>query len=163
DEFVSLLFSKPRARGLDAGSTAREIFDAYEAIETSERLYTETLARVRDRLYTQHRFALADEDVRGIEFVFRAFYMFGTEIKYSPFGISGGTVQPTYAALMAATDDAGEPRAYLATEDRFAFVKNLQARNLIVPVVGNFAGPTAIAGVARYLKQRSALVSAFYL
>src|SRR5262249_55578286 len=126
-------------------------------------LYTETLARVRDRLFTAHRFALSDEDLRGLEYVFRAFHMFGTDIRYSPFGISGGTVQPTYAELMATTDDAGEPRGFLATEDRFSFVKNLQARNLIVPIVGNFAGPTALAGVARYLKQRGALVSAFYL
>ena len=163
DEFVSLLFSKPRSPGLNAKSTARDIFDAYAAVATSERLYTETMARVRDRLFTTHRFELSDDDLRGIEYVFRAFFMFGADIQYSPFGLTGGTVQPTYAALMAATDERGQALGFLAAEDRFSFVKNLETRNLIVPIVGNFAGPKSIGGVGRYLKQRGAVVSAFYL
>jgi hypothetical protein len=162
-EFVSLLFSKPRSSGLSTKSTAREIFDAYSTVATNERLYTETMARVRDRLFTTHHFELSDDDLRGIEYVFRAFFMFGTDIKYSPFGLTGGTVQPTYAALMAATDERGQALGFLATEDRFLFVKNLQARNLVVPVVGNFAGPRAISGVGAYLKRRGSIVSAFYL
>jgi hypothetical protein len=163
EEFVSLLFSKPRASGLNGSSTARDIFDAYSTVATNERRYTETMARVRDRLFTTHRFELSDDDLRGIEYVFRAFFMFGTDIKYSPFGLTGGTVQPTYAALMAATDERGQALGFLATEDRFSFVKNLEARNLIVPIVGNFAGPKALSGVGTYLKQRGAMVAAFYL
>jgi len=34
---------------------------------------------------------------------------------------------------------------------------------LIVPIVGDFAGPKAIQAVARYLKQHDAFVSVFYL
>jgi hypothetical protein len=162
-DFVSLLFSKPRPASLTDTSTAKELFDEYTNVATSERLYTETMARVRDRLYTVHRFELLEDDLRGIEYVFRAFFMFGTDIKYSPFGLGGGTVQPTYAVLMAATDERGEALGFLSSEERFAFVKSLQARNLIVPVVGNFAGPKAISRLGAYLKQRGAMVSAFYL
>src|SRR5207253_9828449 len=36
-------------------------------------------------------------------------------------------------------------------------------RNLVVPVVGDFAGNKAIRGVAGYLKSIGATVSAFYL
>lgn len=162
-DFVGLLFSKPRPSGLSARSSATEIFDAYAQEPTREQLYVETMARVRDRLYTTHRFDLAEEDLRGIEYVFRAFFMFGPGIKYSPSGLAGGTVQPTYASLMAATDERGQALGFLAAEDRFAFVKDMQARNLIVPVVGNFAGPKAIGGLGAYLKQRGAVVSAFYL
>jgi hypothetical protein len=39
----------------------------------------------------------------------------------------------------------------------------MQMRNLIVPVVGNFAGPKAVRAVGDYLKQRSLIVQAFYL
>src|ERR1700681_2543684 len=38
-EFVSILFSKPRPPGLNARSTASDIFDAYSTVATSERLY----------------------------------------------------------------------------------------------------------------------------
>ena len=53
-------------------------------------------------------------------------------------------------------------RSYLATEDAFAFVKDLHARNLIVPVVGDFGGPSAIKGVGDYIRQQGSVVSAFY-
>jgi hypothetical protein len=42
-------------------------------------------------------------------------------------------------------------------------VKALQSRNLIVPLIGNFAGSKAIRTVATYLKERGANVSVFYL
>ena len=42
-------------------------------------------------------------------------------------------------------------------------MKDLESRNLIVPVVGNFGGPKAIRAVADYLKEHRSLVSAFYL
>jgi hypothetical protein len=162
-EFVGLLFSRPRPPGLSAQSSAREIFEAYAPVAASDRLYTETMARVRDRLFTAHRFELSDEDLRGIEYVYRAFFMFGPAIQYSPQGLTGGTVQPTYAALMAATDEAGHALGFLGSEDRFGLVKDLQSRNLIVPIVGNFAGTKALSGVASYVKEKGATIAAFYL
>jgi hypothetical protein len=162
-ELVGLLFSRPRPAGLTARSSTKEIFDAYAPVAPSERLYVENLARVRDRLFTAHRFELSEEDLRGIEYVYRAFYTFGPGIRYSPQGLTGSTVQPTYAALMAATDERGQPLGFLGDEERFAFVKSLQGRNLIVPVVGNFAGPKAIRGVGAYLAGKGAMVSVFYL
>jgi hypothetical protein len=54
-------------------------------------------------------------------------------------------------------------RGFLATEEQFAFLKDLHARNMIVPVVGDFAGPKTIRAVGRYLKESGTPVSAFYL
>ena len=70
---------------------------------------------------------------------------------------------PTYADLMTLTDEGGQARGYLSSEASFAVVKDLESRNLVVPVVGNFCGPKAIRAVADYLKEHHALVSAFYL
>src|SRR5207253_5630203 len=47
--------------------------------------------------------------------------------------------------------------------ENFALIKDLEARNLVVPVVGDFGGNKAIRAVARYLKSVDAIVSAFYL
>ena len=55
---------------------------------------------------------------------------------------------------MTATDLGGLARSYLATEENFQFMKDLESRNLLVPVVGNFGGPKAIRAVGRYLKDR---------
>ena len=38
----------------------------------------------------------------------------------------------------------------------------MQRRNLIVPVVGNFAGPKAVRAVGDWLRERSARVNVFY-
>ncbi|MEO8260395.1 MAG: hypothetical protein ABI868_23820 [Acidobacteriota bacterium] len=162
-QFVSLLFSKPRPAGLGARSSAAEIFTAYASVASSERLYGENLSSIRNQLLTRHGFDLSDDDLRGIEYVYHAFAAFGPDIKYSPIGLGAGTIQPTYAALMAATDQWGQARAFLSTEDAFAFLKSLQSRNLIVPVVGDFAGAKAVRAVGAYLKQKGAVVSAFYL
>jgi hypothetical protein len=69
----------------------------------------------------------------------------------------------TYWAMMTQTDQAGQPFSYLASEARFAVLKDLESRNLIVPVVGNFSGPKALRAVGAYVKDHGATVSAFYL
>ena len=64
---------------------------------------------------------------------------------------------------MMSDDGRGQYRSYLANEENFAFVKDLESRNLLVPIVGDFGGDKAIRAVGRYLKSVDAMVSAFYL
>jgi hypothetical protein len=169
-EFVSRLFSKKRPEGLSAKSTATDIVAAYWNIDTSEALYNTNLKAIYDQLAIKHGFTLSADDRQGIEYVFHAFFWFGPSLTYrssnslnnSGFGGRFGS-QPTYADLMVATDAAGEMRGYLSSEERFAFLKDLETKNLLVTVVGNFAGPKAIRAVGKYLKDKGATVSAFYL
>jgi hypothetical protein len=162
-EFVSKLFSRKRPEGLTTTTSALEMFAAFRAVEATEEQYKTNLKAIQDHLTTTHKFALAAEDLEGIEAVYHAFYFYGPALTYSSTGGFGGRYQPTYSDLMVATDEAGEPRSYLATEDRFQFLKDLEKRNLIVPVVGNFAGPKALRSVGEYVKAKGAIVSAFYL
>jgi hypothetical protein len=167
-EFVSRLFSRRRPDGLTASSSAAEILTAYEKAEPSAALYYETLRAIRAHLAVKHGFAVASGDWGGIDFVLKEFLSFGPGIRYSSIGIRYGASGlggnfPTYADLMLATDTKGRSHSYLSTEERFQIVKDLEARNLIVPLVGDFAGRKAIRGVASYLKQRQQVVSAFYL
>ena len=163
-EFVSRLFSKKRPDGLDRNSSALDIFNAYRGVETTEDLYKINLKQIDDLLLNKHHFALSEGDVQGVEYVYHAFYNFGPEkLNYSSTGGFGGRYQPSYADLMLATDAAGMGRSYLANEDNFQFMKTLQTKNLLVPVVGNFAGPKAIRAVGDYVRMKGATVSAFYL
>jgi hypothetical protein len=63
---------------------------------------------------------------------------------------------------MTLPDGTGETRSFLATEEGFRFVKDLQARNLIVPLVGDFAGPLTLRRVGDDVRARGYTVSAFY-
>ena len=42
-------------------------------------------------------------------------------------------------------------------------VKALEEKNLIVPVVGNFAGPKALTAVGKYVREHGATIRAFYV
>jgi hypothetical protein len=64
---------------------------------------------------------------------------------------------------MTGTDESGTLRSYLATEENFQVLKTLESKNLLVPVVGNFAGPKAVRAVGEWLKAHDGIVSAFYL
>jgi hypothetical protein len=53
--------------------------------------------------------------------------------------------------------------AFLASEDLYRVVRDMQLRNQIIPVVADFAGPTGIRAVGDFLKQRNLTAQAFYL
>jgi len=61
------------------------------------------------------------------------------------------------------TDGEGANRSYIGSEESFKVLQDLEKRNLVVPIVGDFAGPKAIRAVASYLKQHDAFVTAFYV
>ena len=69
---------------------------------------------------------------------------------------------PSYRALMTARDVAGVARSYLGSEDTFAVVKDLHSRNLIVPLVGDFAGAQTLRRIGEYAQAHAAIVTAFY-
>ena len=113
--------------------------------------YSKNATLVRERLRVTHGLPLTQADIEWIERVLRAFYADGPKIDY--YGSRAvDAVRPSYRQLMTATDRFRRSRSFLATEDRFRFVKDLQSRNLIVPVVGDFAGPSAIRRVGDYLR-----------
>jgi hypothetical protein len=65
-------------------------------------------------------------------------------------------------SLMAADDGTGEQRSFLANEESYRTVRDLELRNMFVPVVGDVSGPKALRSVARYLADHHATVTAYY-
>jgi hypothetical protein len=68
-----------------------------------------------------------------------------------------------YAQLMMATDVNGAGVSFLANEESFRFLKDLESRNMVVPVVGNFGGPKALRAIGQYVRDHGATIGAFYL
>ena len=69
---------------------------------------------------------------------------------------------PSYAELMTEADGSGREWSYLASDKNYAVVRDLELRNLIVPLTGDFGGPKAIRAVGQYVKDHGSVVSAFY-
>ncbi len=152
-DFVSMLFSKPRPAGIGAAATAGELFSAFATSATSQALYTKNLAAIRTLLTKTRALPLSQADLSSLETVYQMFYASGFYLRPSP----------SYADLMTGTDANGVMRSYLASEANFAVLKDLQSRNLVVPVVGNLEGPRAVRAIGTYLRARGATVGAFYL
>jgi hypothetical protein len=165
-EFVARLFSRPRPTGVAPEASVDDIFDAIDGEQTDEATFTTGLRDVLDHLTKARHLPLLDEDVAGIQYVYRAFQMYGPGLTYwSTGGLNGrmGRTAPTYWDLMLLTDESQTNWSYLANDANFLFVKALEEQNLIVPVVGDFAGSKAIRAIGAYLTDRHATVSAFYL
>jgi hypothetical protein len=62
-----------------------------------------------------------------------------------------------------ATDGAGRHANFLASEASFQFLRALQARDRIIPVVGNLSGPSAVRAIGGFLRAERQPLSAFYV
>ena len=161
EEFLSRLFSRPVPARV-ANDTPNALLDAFDELEPDPVAFERNRAEIYDHLQRTHGFTLTRADLAGIDYVYRAFYSAGPEIRYS-FGRGAGWQPfPTYRDLMTADDGQGIQRSYISSEDAYQALRDLQERNLIVPLVGDFAGPKALRSVARYLDVHHATVSVFY-
>ena len=190
-EFVSRLFTKPRPAGLTATSSVTELMNAYwEVFTANETAYTENLQAIQHHLTKTRALPLPAEDLDGIAAVYRAFYWYGPSITWGArlsltpaapppppatvtvvnantsfirMSVVGGMIGSTYWDIVTQSDASGRGLTWLASEETFTIVKDLQRKNLVVPVVGNFSGPKALRAVGAYVKSRGATVTAFYL
>jgi hypothetical protein len=162
-DFLSRLFSRPRPRGLSKASTPEELFAAYADAVPTEAAYQNNLSAVLNRLTKHHGFALTSDDKHVLdERIYRSFFTSGPELRYSFPRPYSSQWFPTYAELMQATDEEGTNHSYLANEDHYQALRDLERRNLVVPIVGDFGGPRALRAVGAYLKRHGATVTYFY-
>jgi hypothetical protein len=161
-EFLSRLFSRVKPSTVSGKSSPEALLEAFNAAQPSEALFEKNVKAITDQLISHHKFRLSADDLRTIEYVYRAFYAGGPELRYSfPRG-AGFRTFPTYADLMVETDGTGGKRSYLASDENFRILRDLEKKNLVVPVVGDFAGDKAIRSVGQYLREHQASVTAFY-
>jgi hypothetical protein len=160
-DFVSRLFSRKRPEGLGRTVDVRDLFTAYANVKPDRQLQEANARLIRERLLEIRGLPLSSADLDWIDFALNAYYSDGPDIHYGR-SRPHDTPGPSYRALMTATDVRGLSRSYLASDHGFTFVKDLHSRNLIVPIVGDFAGPDAIRRTADYLRQHRAIVNAFY-
>ena len=162
-EFLARLFARPRPAGGGADTPIDDLFAGFARSAPSEALYDATIRDIVDHLRRRRRIPLSDDDVAGVATIYMAFYQAGPSLAYANTGIGGRMRYPTYRDLQTAHDGQGQQRAFLATEKAFKAIKTLHERNLIVPVIGDFAGPKALRAVGQYVRERNGTVTAFYL
>ena len=167
-DFLSRLFSRKRPAGLRDDSTVQELMDAYMAAPLDAESVQQNLENIRVVLVLQRGFNISNDDWAGLERIYKAFAEWGPRVNYSSdrneFSSARATAgNPSYVVEMNATDSDGRNWSYLSSEASYRVVRDMQLRNLIIPVVGDFAGPKAIRAVGQYLRDHSAPVTTFYV
>jgi hypothetical protein len=162
-DFIARLFSLPKPEGITRGAAIDVIWQRVGQTPSTDRTRLDAnVADVEARLKA-HDFALSDEDKESLEYVYAAFFRLGPAITYAGDRAGLSTGNTNFMKLTAATDDAGVARSFLGTEDQFQFLKSLEARNLVVPIQADFAGPKSIRAVGDFLRAHQLVVSAFYI
>jgi hypothetical protein len=108
-------------------------------------------------------YPLSERDWSVIRGIHATFFEYGLGIKYSNSGRLREARYPTWRQLLLQMDLTQKRQNYLAAESDFRYVKRLEARNRVIPVVGDLGGRHALAAVGREIRRRGLRVSAFYV
>jgi hypothetical protein len=162
-EYLSLLFGRPSPLPVETWRTADldKIVAHVEGLRLPDLGIEDLRARVDARIKS-FGVALSDADFVTINRFHRRFITAGIPLKFQTTGRAPQSYYPTYRDLLLETDRQGRRASFLATEDDFRFVRALQQRDLVIPVVGDLAGTTALAEIGRFMESRGDRLSAFY-
>ena len=167
-QFLAWLFSEPipGRTVLVAQAPVEDLLAYVTTAPAAPEAFRANLAAIRRTIEREFRFPLSREDAESLEYVYSAFWQANLRISFR-FGTRGYPSVwqggfPTLRDLILATDQNGSKGNFLASEADYQFVRSLHRQNRIIPVVGDFAGPKAIAAVGAYLRKNGYTVSAFY-
>jgi hypothetical protein len=163
-EYLANLFSRPKPRKAPGwGDDVAGLLLEFENTAPSEQLFRKNLNRALAFIRKTCRFPIYEKDAGTIEGIYREFFDQQLSLRFRSFGRPSFRFYPSFKDILLERDLDGRFGNFLNSEADFQFVKQLHSRNLIVPVVGDFAGPKAMRTVGEYLKGRGETVSVFYV
>jgi hypothetical protein len=163
-EYLAILTGRSPPEPL-AGWEARPIDAIVAQIDAARPAGPAAIDAVHGRLLRAIRgygVPLSAADLETIARFHRQFIDSGLSLQFTSTGRPPQRGYPTYRDLLLEVDRSDARRSFLATAEAFQFVKALHARHLVIPIVGNLSGQTALAAVGRFLHARNEPVSAFY-
>lgn len=155
-EFLALLFSKPLSKSRsETKASLEELLKYIFESPVSQKVFSDNLTTIQKTIEEDFHIPLSAEDLESLRRTYYIFWRLNLRIAY-------GMGFPTMADLILETDLQGKEGNFLAQEQDYQFVRELQEQNRVIPVVGDFAGRKALRAVADYLRQNRYTASAFY-
>jgi hypothetical protein len=161
-EYLALLAGRAVPPNLDTWKDAG-IDKLIEYIDRTPAAGVDALRGKVDAAIRRTGVPLTAQDLQTIDRFHRSFIEAGLSLQFQSTGRPPQSYYPTYRQLLAETDPSGRSANFLASEDSFQFVKNLQAHDLVIPVVGDISGPSALIAIGRTITERHATLSALYV
>ncbi|HEX9756137.1 MAG TPA: hypothetical protein VGA42_10550 [Gemmatimonadales bacterium] len=163
-EYLSLLFGRapPREPGRWIGASVLQLAEWVDSTPATETSIAAAIRRAHHRI---RRFGvpLSGEDLQTIDRFHRAFITDGLELRFASAGRAPRAFYPTYRELMTARDRSGQLGHFLVAETHYWFLRDLHTRDRVIPVVGDLAGPRALAAIGRDIAGRNLVISALYV
>ena len=160
-EYLSLLFSK-ETPPVKPGASFEDLLAAVRRAPSSEKLFQRNLAAVKDLLTRKYRLKLTTDDISKVDYIYRTFWEEGLDLRFSSLGRGNALNYPTFEEILLETDRQGRQQNYLSSQELFQWLKNFQADNRLIPIVGDFAGPHAFKAVSGFLRANGLRLSVFY-
>lgn len=162
-EYLCLLFGKPAPDRLEQWDqrSIQQLIEYIDQTPARRDLFEATRELIQTKAQS-FGLPLSAADLETIGRIHAHFYSGGLDLRFTSRNRAPRWYYPTYRDLLLERDLTGRQANYLASEGDFQFLKTIQARDLLIPVVGNLAGTYALAAIGRYLAERGERVSAFY-
>jgi hypothetical protein len=173
-QFLSRLLSKPlpspqkqiqkekaTSPNVSQSSSLDELLAYFSDTPGDDQTFATNLAAIRKAIKDDFLVTLSEEDQRSLEYVYKSFRTEGLDIAFRMDGSRGGYF-PTLKDLIVQTDLNGKLGNFLTSAEDYDYVRGMHMKNLIIPVVGDFAGKKAIVAVGDYLRKSGFTVTAFY-
>jgi hypothetical protein len=163
-EYLCLLLGKPVPADIErwTGRPMAEVMAYLEKTPTSNTAAAATRRASNDRI-TGFGVALTARDREMIDRYRAQFVEEGLDTRYSSLGRNNRSNYPSFGQLINETDRAGRQRSYLADENAYQIVRQMELADRIVPVTGNVAGDKAVRAIGQYASEHNLRVSAFYI
>jgi hypothetical protein len=161
--YLSLLFGRPVPGDTEEwrGADIERLVAHAEGAPLPDAALASLRARVDDAI-AAFAVPLTAQDRATIARFHRTFIDRGVSLQFESAGRAPRPHYPTYRELLLETDRTGRRWSFLAAESDFQFVRSLQLRDLVVPVTGDLAGPSALSAIGTVLRTRGERLSAFY-
>ena len=160
-EYLSFLTGRPvHQPPLATDFSLVELVEIVESTAPDPEFARELLQEMTEALRTWPQLNLSTGDLQDLERIYFEFARQGLDIKYDSWR---SFFFPTLKEFLLETDLEGVQRNWLATSDNYQFVRGMQRDNLIVPIVGDFAGDGTFRRLGRLLRASGDTVSTFYV
>ncbi|HKE04062.1 MAG TPA: hypothetical protein VKE91_08380 [Blastocatellia bacterium] len=163
-QFLSRLLSKPLPKeGAPAPDVApADLVTFIGKIAATDQAYAANLSEIKKTIQEDFQFPLSDRDRESLDYIYKSFRENGLDIAFRLDASYYGGYFPSLKELTLQTDLNGKTGNFLAGADDYNFVRDMQKKNLIIPIVGDFSGTKALSAIGDYLRKNGLTVTTFY-
>jgi hypothetical protein len=167
-EFLARLLSRrlEGEKAPDSHSSLQALMEYFSNTPASSLYYHSNLVDIKRVIQSDFKFTLSTSDRDLLTNVYQSFSDEGLDQSFK-FNFSTrrgrrGPGMPSLRDLIEQPDLDGKPGHFLTSNEDYQFVRELQEKNRIIPIVGDFAGRKAFRAIADYLRKHSYTVNVFY-